>query len=295
MGQGVFAGLARLSRVTTLCFGAAYCAAGLGAMIVEAEAQVAASSGSRVVRDPQTGRVRVINPELRAPSLYERSADYAPIVLKKPKPVRKTKVAAPKRDSASSAPSLASSYADPAFTPATATAPQQVQPQRAEIQKAKPQPVQQIAKAVQPPAPKELAKPAPVKASETIPFSLNAAAKPESPARQAVSTKNVRNIHINFIEGAAEPEPAVVSALQTLASSLGSEMTSNSQRLLLQAFAGAPGDKSSEARRLSLKRALSVRQVLIDSGVPSERIDVRAMGGTTDGGTADRVDVIIKA
>ncbi len=286
MGQGAFAGLARLSRVTTLCFGAAYCAAGLGAMIVEAEAQVAASSGSRVVRDPQTGRVRVINPELRAPSLYERSADYAPIVLKKPKPVRKTKVAAPKRDSASSAPSLASSYADPVFTAAPAKVTQQVQTQRAELEPAK---------SKQPPAPKELAKPAPVKASETIPFSLNAAAKPESPARQAVSTKNVRNIHINFIEGAAEPEPAVVSALQTLASSLGSEMTSNSQRLLLQAFAGAPGDKSSEARRLSLKRALSVRQVLIDSGVPSERIDVRAMGGTTDGGTADRVDVIIKA
>ena len=43
----------------------------------------------------------------------------------------------------------------------------------------------------------------------------------------------------------------------------------------------------------SLKRALSVRQLLIDSGVPSDRIDVRAMGGTTDAGKPDRVDIML--
>ncbi|HVZ27227.1 MAG TPA: OmpA family protein, partial [Rhizomicrobium sp.] len=59
-------------------------------------------------------------------------------------------------------------------------------------------------------------------------------------------------------------------------------------------YGGEKGDKGSDARRLSLKRALAIRQVLIDDGVPSERIDVRAMGGADDGGPADRVDVFVK-
>ena len=54
----------------------------------------------------------------------------------------------------------------------------------------------------------------------------------------------------------------------------------------LLAYGGQRGDKSSDARRLSLKRALIVRQLLIDNGVPSERIDVRAMGGVDDNGPA---------
>ena len=53
--------------------------------------------------------------------------------------------------------------------------------------------------------------------------------------------------------------------------------------------------QGSDARRLSLKRALAIRQVLIDNGVPAERIDVRAMGGADYMGPADRVDVFVKA
>ena len=63
----------------------------------------------------------------------------------------------------------------------------------------------------------------------------------------------------------------------------------------LEAYGGSPGDKSSDARRLSLKRALAVRQLLIDDGVPSGRIDVRAMGGVDDKGPVDRVDVFVRA
>ena len=60
-------------------------------------------------------------------------------------------------------------------------------------------------------------------------------------------------------------------------------------------YGGAPGDKGSDARRLSLKRALAIRQVLIDNGVPSTKIDVRAMGGIDDHGNTDRVDVFVRA
>ena len=45
----------------------------------------------------------------------------------------------------------------------------------------------------------------------------------------------------------------------------------------------------------ALKRALSIRQVLIDDGVSADRIDVQAAGGADDDGPADRVDVYIKA
>jgi hypothetical protein len=40
---------------------------------------------------------------------------------------------------------------------------------------------------------------------------------------------------------------------------------------------------------------LVIRQILIEDGVPSERIDVRAMGGIDDHGAPDRVDVFVNA
>ena len=63
------------------------------------------------------------------------------------------------------------------------------------------------------------------------------------------------------------------------------------------AYGGAPGDKSSDARRISLKRALAVREALIVDGVPADRIDVRALGGVSadDSGATDRVDIFVKA
>ena len=62
----------------------------------------------------------------------------------------------------------------------------------------------------------------------------------------------------------------------------------------LQAYGGPKGDKGSESRRLSLKRALVIRELLIEDGVPSEKIDVRAMGGADDNGAPDRVDVYLR-
>lgn len=63
-------------------------------------------------------------------------------------------------------------------------------------------------------------------------------------------------------------------------------------RVQLRAYADDSGGNASKARRLSLSRALSVRSFLIESGLRSTRIDVRALGVARDGGPADRVDVI---
>ena len=98
---------------------------------------------------------------------------------------------------------------------------------------------------------------------------------------------------IVFPEGAVDPTPDTITDLRKLAGDLSNALRGTA-RVQLEAFGGTPGDKSSDARRLSLKRALAVRALLIESGVPAERIDVRALGGITDGGTPDRVDVFVR-
>jgi outer membrane protein OmpA-like peptidoglycan-associated protein len=62
-------------------------------------------------------------------------------------------------------------------------------------------------------------------------------------------------------------------------------------RLQIQAYAGEPNLSASNARRLSLSRALSVRSRLIKNGIRSTRIDVRALGNKTSVGEPNRVDL----
>jgi len=64
-------------------------------------------------------------------------------------------------------------------------------------------------------------------------------------------------------------------------------------RLQLLAYAGGAAQTTSKARRLSLSRALAVRSYLIEKGIRSTRIDVRALGNKSEGGPPDRVDIII--
>ena len=82
--------------------------------------------------------------------------------------------------------------------------------------------------------------------------------------------------------------------LKSLAGNLNSALDSGAANVQIEAYGGTPGDKSSEARRLSLRRALAVRQLLIDNGIPTDRIVVRALGGADDRGNADRVDVFLR-
>ena len=100
---------------------------------------------------------------------------------------------------------------------------------------------------------------------------------------------------IPFAQGASSPEAADVNNIHALARTLNAALTAGATRVMLTAFGGPRGDKSSDSRRLSLKRALVVRELLIEDGVPSEKIDVRAMGGIDDTGAPDRVDVSVGA
>ncbi|MEJ0042720.1 MAG: hypothetical protein WDM81_11125 [Rhizomicrobium sp.] len=95
--------------------------------------------------------------------------------------------------------------------------------------------------------------------------------------------------------GASSPAGPDVNAVHTLATALNAALNSGAQHVQLNAYGGPRGDKSSDAHRLSLKRALVIRELLIEDGVPAEKIDVRALGGADDSGPADRVDVFVQA
>lgn len=67
-----------------------------------------------------------------------------------------------------------------------------------------------------------------------------------------------------------------------------------SLRLQLRGYAGSLEGSISQARRVSLFRALAVRTYLMKRGVRSTRMDIRALGNKVDKGSPDRVDIEIK-
>lgn len=105
----------------------------------------------------------------------------------------------------------------------------------------------------------------------------------------------VKQSEILFEGGMIDPEAASIAKLKSVAGELNAALDAGAASVEIEAFGGAPGDKSSDARRLSLKRALAVRQLLIDDGVPTDRINVHAMGGIDDRGNANRVDLYLKS
>lgn len=118
-------------------------------------------------------------------------------------------------------------------------------------------------------------------------------ANKKAPAGAASHANMTKQGEILFPHADTDPQADGAEQLKTLAAALNSAMDTGHGRVEIEAFGGPPGDKSSDSRRLSLRRALAVRQLLIDGGVPSDRIDVKALGGIDDHGNADRVDVFL--
>lgn len=63
-------------------------------------------------------------------------------------------------------------------------------------------------------------------------------------------------------------------------------------RLQVQSFASLSGGQGNSARRLSLSRALSIRNFLVEQGIDPRRMEVRAMGSQSDRSPADRIDFV---
>jgi outer membrane protein OmpA-like peptidoglycan-associated protein len=127
------------------------------------------------------------------------------------------------------------------------------------------------------------------------PAETPARGKAEKPARAVSHSGQTKQGEILFPAGGTDPDAASYQQMKSLATNVNSALNGGAGGVEVDAFGGTPGDKSSDARRMSLRRALAVRQLLIDNGVPADRISVHALGGIEDQGKPDRVDVYVGA
>jgi outer membrane protein OmpA-like peptidoglycan-associated protein len=128
-----------------------------------------------------------------------------------------------------------------------------------------------------------------------VPHSENAApAEPPHVAPVQVASAGVIGVApsiVKFAPGNADLPPASQPVLNTVAAKL---LASDGLRVQLVAHATGGADQAMEARRISLARAVAVRAYLIDKGVRSLRMDVRALGNRADDGPVDdQVDLVI--
>ncbi len=121
------------------------------------------------------------------------------------------------------------------------------------------------------------------KAPRTKTAALPPAKAPDKPATDKM-------LRFEFTGNSADLPSNATSELRTLAERL---LRADSLRVQVKAYASAVEGGPSAARRLSLSRALAVRAFLIDQGVRSTRIDVRALGNRSEGGPPERVDLIV--
>jgi outer membrane protein OmpA-like peptidoglycan-associated protein len=125
-----------------------------------------------------------------------------------------------------------------------------------------------------------------------LPIGGVALAATRSPTEPVADSNAPRsdNRAIRFAPGTAALQGDAPAVLDGLAQKL---KAAPNERIELVAYASGDADQAIEARRVSLARAVMVRAYLIQHGVASTRIDVRALGNrVTDGGSADRVDLV---
>lgn len=126
---------------------------------------------------------------------------------------------------------------------------------------------------------------------ETFPVEITGVAEDPNASRKVVDPTAGFSVlsRVRFSKTGSTLSPQAHSALDALAARL----LSSRERVRLAGFSGKVGRDSSQARRLSLTRALAIRSYLVSKGVPIERVDVLAFGGPTQGVT-DRVDVLVR-
>jgi outer membrane protein OmpA-like peptidoglycan-associated protein len=107
-----------------------------------------------------------------------------------------------------------------------------------------------------------------------------------------VATLLPNGLRITFGVDRSDLNTGADEALRTLVQATAKPGTTYT---ILSFAAGTPDD-ASISRRLSLARALTVRSALINSGIASERIYVKALGAgapATADGPADRADIVV--
>ncbi len=152
------------------------------------------------------------------------------------------------------------------------------------------------------PVPAEPVPAAPLEGAEAVTLTTPEATAPEplDEAEPAVASLGATGVPVDltspglvlavgFAADDAELGAETIRALDVLVVAM---LADEGARIQLMAYAGAQIGSASAARRLSLSRALAVRGYLIERGVRSTRIDVRALGDNVNDGPPERVDIV---
>jgi len=149
-----------------------------------------------------------------------------------------------------------------------------------------------------PPAPKVREEPEPPKPAVQTPPTPALTPSPTGPVPAApVQTASRPDViteqpsfRVLFDDKSAKISDSARAPLQDLSNKM---KESENLRVQLLAYAEGTPETASQARRLSLSRALAVRSFLINQGVRSTRMDVRALGNKAESGPTDRVDAVL--
>ena len=146
------------------------------------------------------------------------------------------------------------------------------------------------APAVSEAAPPPVGSPPPPTPAPAAPVAAPATAPPPPPP-PAVATKQpaAASIRILFARDQSELNPAGIDAVKGL---IKTASAGDAAGFTVSAYADGVADDPSSGRRLSLARARAARAALIDNGIPSSQITVRALGGRVGEGPPDRVDIV---
>ncbi len=153
-----------------------------------------------------------------------------------------------------------------------------------------------VAATPEPPAPTPTPPPPPPPADE--PPAIAAIEEPAAPtptpaspppASTGTATDGSVALSIPFAAGASDLPPASEDELRAIAQQMNAD---ESLRLTIRAYAEGTAEDASQARRLSLSRALAVRSFLIEQGIRGPRMDVRALGHRIEP-PRDRVDLVL--
>jgi TonB family protein len=127
-------------------------------------------------------------------------------------------------------------------------------------------------------------------------WSLNRDATIHAPAPEsAVADPTlVKRGAVLFEHDSTYPTPSQLDGIRLLSGDVVNALDAGATKVVLFGYGGAAGNISPEALSIGFKRATALRELMVDYGVPKDRIEVHAMGGADDGGVPDRVDIFIK-
>ena len=184
--------------------------------------------------------------------------------------------------------------AKPATTPAPSTAPATANP----ASPAAPAPAQPARPAIPPVAtvpPPDVSLPPPI----AVPSRPKPAPTPPPvTADSPTTTERLKDgLRVVFGAGRSDLSATAEAEIERLVQGdTSAAPTPESASYTISSFAAGTPEDPSTPRRLSLARALAVRAALMNKGVASVRIYVRAMGAGSPGfadGPADRADVVV--